>query len=384
MINDSDRDRILDRCRIEEVIEDFYPGVLKREGSRYKCCCPVHNERTPSFVVTPAKNTYKCFGCGIGGNAISFLMETQHLSYPEAIKYLAKKYHVELTKDEPKSHEDIEREQRYSAMLAANNAAAKFFAAQILAEDEKCQFAYNYAKKRWGENTIKEECIGYAPGRGHFREWAKKEGLSTELLLDLGLLKKNDSGQLYDGFYERIIIPIRNRSNQVIAFTARALADVKPKYINSPESIVFKKGSVIFGLQNAIRKGATEECFYLVEGGPDVLKLQSIGIYNTIAPLGTAWTDEHFKQLKRFNPTLCFIPDIDPPKEGQKFGAGINAVIKNGSAAMASGFRVIVKEIIPESEDDKVDPDSYIRSKDLLEAIPVSYTHLTLPTSDLV
>lgn len=373
MIDEKDKQIILDRTNIEDVVEDFMQGQLVRRGSRLVCRCPLHADKTPSFMVTPSLNIFKCFQCGVGGDAIAFLMDVQKMTYPEAMQYLAKKANYTLTeKHDPKTAEELAAIKKREAMLAINKAAADFFACQLYKEnDEKARQAREYAHVRWPEDFCKQEKIGYAPGKNVFRDWAMSKGFSTEILLEAGLLKKNGRGEIYDFYRDRITIPIYSRTGQVLGFTARTLLkDDKCKYLNSPESIVFHKGEIIFGLRNAVRVGAKEELFYLVEGAPDALKLQSIGIVNTVAALGTAWTEKHFNQLRRFNPTLCFIPDIDPPKLGEPYGTGIASVMKLGLKALEQGFNVIVKEIEPGDRTIKTDPDSFITSKAVLNEIP--------------
>lgn len=372
MIDERDKQIILDRTNIEDVVEDFMQGRLVRKGSRLVCRCPLHADKTPSFMVTPSLNIYKCFQCGVGGDAISFLTDVQHMTYPEAMRYLAKRANYQLTdKHETKTAEELAAIKKREAMLTINKAAAEFFAEQLKSNDDKARQAREYAHGRWPKAFCELEKIGYAPGHNKFREWAKSKGFSTEILLEVGLLKKNDRGEIYDFYRDRITIPIYSRTGQVLGFTARTLLhDDTCKYINSPESAVFHKGEIVFGLRNAIRIGAKDELFYLVEGAPDALKLQSIGIVNTIAALGTAWTDKHFDQLRRFNPTLCFIPDIDPPKPGEPYGTGIATVMKLGLKALEQGFNVIVKEIEPGDRSVKADPDSFITSKAVLNDIP--------------
>lgn len=362
MISKKDRERILDAARIEDVVGEFLQ--LKDKGRHLTCCCPVHNEKTPSFTVSPALNTYHCFGCGIGGNAISFLTDVQHMSYPEAIKWLASRYNITVEENERELTADERNEQiRKEAMMAANKYAAQFFTERIKdSSNERAVFALNYAIGRWGKKFVDQEGIGFAPGRGAFIAWAKEKGLTEEILMETGLVREKD-GRRYDGFYDRITIPIKDRFGNVIGFTARALTGNGPKYINSPESPVYHKRASIFGIHNALRTAAKEEKFYLVEGGPDVLKLQSIGILNTIAALGSKWTDEHFKFLKRYNPTLCFIPDSDKIPAGKQFGVGIESVMESGTRALTEGFNVSVKEIPMDSDGEKADPDNYFSTR---------------------
>lgn len=362
MISRQDRERILDAVRIEDVVGEFIQ--LEDKGRHLTSLCPVHSEKTPSFIVTPALNTYHCFGCGIGGNAITFLTEIQHMSYPEAIKWLASRYNITLDENERELTADERNEQiRKEAMMAANKYAAQFFSERIQdSANERAVFALNYAIGRWGKKFVEQEGIGFAPGRRSFITWAKGKGLTDETLMETGLVREKD-GRRYDGFYDRLTIPIKDRFGTVIGFTARKLAEDGPKYINSPESLVYHKRESIFGIHNALRTGAKEEKFYLVEGGPDVLKLQSIGILNTIAALGKKWTDEHFKFLKKYNPTLCFIPDTDSIPAGKQYGVGIEGVMESGLRALGEGFNVSVKEIPMGSNGEKADPDSYFTSK---------------------
>lgn len=366
MISERDRERLLDACSIEEVVGKFVE--LRKDGSRLKGCCPFHNERTPSFVVTPSRNMFYCFGCHEGGDAITFVRKQLNMSYSEAVRWLAKEYHIEIEDtDRKESPEEQKLAMEKESMYAANHAAMEFFASRIMADDDRARFALDYARKRWGARFVEMERIGFAPGSRELAKYLDERGYSKEILVKTGLLREKD-GRCYDGFYNRVTIPIRDRSGNVIGFTARVLDDSKPKYINSCESPVYVKNSSIFGIHNAVRQGAKEELFYLVEGAPDVMRLQSLEVNNTVAPLGSAWTDNQFKILRRYNPRLCFIPDMDPPK-GEPYGSGIASVIKNGLAAIEAGFAVTVKEIPVSDPDEKSDPDSYFRSRSMLDEI---------------
>ncbi|MCM1356512.1 MAG: DNA primase [Staphylococcus sp.] len=367
MISDRDKERLLDVCNIEDVIGRYVE--LRKDGQRLKGCCPFHSERTPSFVVTPAKGMYYCFGCKEGGDVISFVKKQFNLTYAEAVKWLAKEYNVEIEDNsEKETAEQRKLSMERESMFAANKAAARFFASRIMADDDRARFALDYARKRWGSKFVETEGIGFAPGSRELITNLTDKGFSAEILVKVGLAREKD-GRIYDAFYNRVTIPIKDRTGNVIGFTARVLDDSKPKYINSCESPIYVKNSSIFGINNAVKQGAKEELFYLVEGAPDVLRLQSLEVYNTIAPLGSAWTENQFKILRRFNPRLCFIPDMDPPK-GEPYGTGITSVIKNGLAAMEAGFAVTVKEIPVEDQDEKQDPDSYFKSRKMLEELP--------------
>lgn len=369
-IPEKDIERVLDATCIEDVISEFVQ--LKREGSRYKSCCPFpdHHEKTASFVVTPNMGIYKCFGCGRSGNAISFLKEHEGMSFVEAVKYLAKKSNIRIhTDDKPMTADEQKAAHRREAALIINSAGRDFFVEQLHADNDRARFALEYAQKRWGRKFVELAGIGFAPGRRALCEWGRIKGFSRDLLVELGLLRCKDD-KVNDYFYDRLMIPITSRSNQVLGFIGRVLDDSKPKYMNSPDSFIFHKGEIIFGLNVATREAAKEGLIYLVEGAPDVYRMQTVGATNTVASLGTAWSKDQFEALSRYTNTVCFIPDIDPPAYGQSFGPGIMAVIKNGKTAMETGLRVIVKEIIPEDPTDKVDADSYIRSRSVLDDIP--------------
>lgn len=368
-ISNYDRDRVLDATDIVDVIKQHVH--LDQKGSRFWGCCPVHNERTASFVVNPNMGIYKCFGCGISGNAIDFLVDVKGYTYVEAVKELAKNAHITLKEDTtPMTAEELEAQHKKEAARAINKAAYQWFAEQITKDRSDAKFALDYAVKRWGRELVDTVGIGYAPGHGAFEAWARAQGYSTDLLIDLGLLKKTDNGKIVDGFFGRIVMPIKSRTNAVIGFIARALSDVKPKYVNTPETILFDKSKTIFGINVATGEATRQGIFYLVEGAPDVYRLQSIGAVNTVASLGTAWSNDQFNTLHKYQASVCFIPDIDPPKDGAKYGPGIIAVMRNGRTAMACGLRVLVKEIVPKDKAEKADADSYITSKAILESIP--------------
>ena len=372
MIDERDIERILDRADIVDVISEHVQ--LKKKGSHYECCCPFHGEKTPSFKVDTRKNTWFCYGsCQEGGNAIKFLMKYKNLSFPEAVKNLAQKYNIPIDEDrEPQTQEDHDKSLKRDSMFTINQRVADYFVECINNNDEKASFARNYAHNRWNENFVQEMGIGYADDNwDSLYQWALSKGLSIELMLELGLLKKaQKNDKIFDFYRGRVVIPIRDRFRRVIGFTARDItgADDTPKYLNSSVSTIYNKDNSIFGIDLAIKLGAKEELFYCVEGAPDALRLHSIGVTNTIAPLGASWTTNQLTQLKKFNPRLCFIPDIDVPKEGEPYGTGIKVVIENGVNAIKQGFAVTVKEIIPQSNG-KADPDSYIKSKAILSEI---------------
>lgn len=367
MIDNRIIEQILDRSNIVDIIGSYIE--LKPKGNRWTACCPFHNEKTPSFFVEPARGTWHCFGCGKGGNVISFVMEHEGMSYPEAVKTLAKKYGI--TVEEIKLTPEQERDQkRKEAMMIVNAKAEDWFVEQIKLPQNKA--AMEYAVSRWGEKYVQEMGIGFAPDGWHNMEsLAEKESLSMEILKECSLLRENDKGY-YDFYRNRITIPIRDRYRRVIGFTARDLSgiDGTAKYLNSAESDIYSKGNSLFGIDVAIRQAVKQGKFYAVEGAPDVMRLQEIGVNNTLASLGSSWTKEQFESIRKYASSICFLPDADPPKQGEPYGTGIKAVIRNGKLAMECGYSVSVKEIPLTEDRSKNDPDSYCTSMarfDMLE-----------------
>lgn len=362
MIDERIIEQILDRADIVDVIGGYVE--LKKKGANYAACCPLHQEKTPSFMVNPARGTWHCFGCGKGGNVIGFLMEHDTLTFPEAVRTLGKRYGIEVeeTKLTP---EQEQRRMKRDSMYVINQRCAEHFRANLL--DPANKVAADYVKGRWGEAYAEEMGIGYAPDSwDDLLKFAQASGLSIELMTEMGLLKEREKGGLYDFYRGRTMIPIRDRFRRVIGFTARDMSGAKDtaKYLNSIESDIYHKKDSIFGIDLAIRQAAKESKFYLVEGGPDVMQLQRIRVNNTIAPLGGDWTEPQLEQLKKYATKVCFLPDADPPKtdKGEKLGAGTRNVMRNGLLAMKAGFGVTVKEIPPGEAQSKNDPDSYCTS----------------------
>ena len=362
MIKQLDLDKVVDAANIVDVVSDFIS--LKRAGANFKGLCPFHEDKNPSLSVSPARNYFKCFVCGEGGGPISFVMKHEGASFPEAVKYLAKKYGIKLDESAPTAKEREEYMLKES-MFIANDEMSKVFQKQLLLNKE----AQDYAYSRWGKEYCEEVGVGYCPRNEHL---VQKAGIKTEIAKELKLV--NDYGN--DFFSGRIIIPIRDRQRRILGFTARIFEEPKnkkpkegeknkepPKYINSAYSLIYNKSASIFGIDTAWREAAKTQRFYLVEGAPDCMRLHILGVYNTMAPLGTAWTQEHFALMKQVANHLCFLPDADPPKPDGDFGPGINAVMKSGKMAIKMGFSVTVKEIPLTKkqikEQKKEDPDSY-------------------------
>ena len=355
MISQDTIDRILDAADIVQIIEDFIP--LKKRGVNLIACCPFHSEKTPSFTIFPKTGTFKCFGCGEQGNAVGFLMKHENMSYPQALKWVARKYNIDIQEENLTPIQEQEFREK-EAMWIANDYLAKEYAKVLLLPQYK--FARDYAYKRWGERFCTQMGIGFCPRDSKIVE---DSYITDEIAEALHL--RNKAG--FDFFGGRITIPIKDRQQHVIGFTSRVLDESKPKYMNSSDSLIYNKSKSIFGIDTAWREAAKTERFYLVEGAPDCMRLQCIGVYNSVATLGTAWTEAHFNILKRAASHLCFLPDADPPKEGEQFGPGINAVIKSGKLAMRLGFSVSVKQI-PVS-DVKQDPDTFCTSLAIFQAI---------------
>ena len=362
MIDERIIEQILDRADIVDVIGGYVE--LKKKGANYAACCPLHKEKTPSFMVNPARGTWHCFGCGKGGNVIGFLMEHDTLNFPEAVRALGKRYGIEVEETKLTPEQEQKRMKRDS-MYVINQRCAEHFRANLL--DPANKVAADYVKGRWGESYAEEMGIGYAPFNwSDLLKFAQASGLSIELMTEMGLLKTGENGKIYDFYRDRIMIPIRDRFRRVIGFTARDMSGAKDtaKYLNSIESDVYHKKDSIFGIDLSIRQAAKESKFYLVEGGPDVMQLQRIRVNNTIAPLGGDWTTGQLEQLKKYATKVCFLPDADPPKtdKGEKLGAGTRNVMRNGLLAMKAGFGVTVKEIPLGEAQSKNDPDSYCTS----------------------
>lgn len=384
------KERVLDQTNITEIVGSYIQ--LNQKGASWWGCCPFHKEKTPSLQVRPSRQSWHCFGCHKGGNVIDFVMEAEGLTFIEALRNLAKKAKIDMP-EKSESFDPVKASHR-EALLAANSWAQVFFTQEF----EKSEAARNYVDKRWGLQFAREIGIGYAPNEWHaLQMFAMQHNLNIDHFKEVGLIKTNDEkNTTYDFYRERITIPIRNRVGELIGFTARYIGR-KPdvaKYFNPCESDIYRKSDSIFGIDSAAHAASQHDMFYLVEGGPDVLRLQSIDVANAIAPLGTAWTAEHFKTLRKYTNNVCFIPDGDAlikiSKEGKEeptciegarllgrpetgvaeFAPGITAVIHNGLNALDYGLNVSVKELPqPQDTKEKVDCDSVIKSADDLMAI---------------
>lgn len=356
MIEESTIRQVHDRVDIVDVVSRF-KVTLTRKGAHYVGLCPFHNERTGSFIVSPSRNTYHCFGCGAHGDGIDFVMKLDNRTYPEAIEYLANLYGIQILHNE-KSMTDEQRDaaRQREAMLIAVSRIQEYFVEQLAADTPEAEKARQYAYDRWGEEYCKEVGIGYCSADWDaLPDYCRNNCLDEHALKEVGILRFSDkSKKLYTIFRERVTIPITDKFGRIIGFTARYIGDEPdaPKYLNSSDSPLFRKSEIVFGLRNAQRQASKAGRFIIVEGAPDVLKLQSdaVGLTETVATLGTAWNEAQFKQLQRYAPSLVFLPDADPPKDGEPFGAGVKAVMRNGLTALRMGFDVSVREIPFEEE----------------------------------
>lgn len=350
--------KILDTARVEEVIGDFV--TLRRRGADLWACCPFHGEKTPSFHVIPSKGQYYCFGCHKGGSAIGFVMDYEHLSYVEALRYLARKYNIEIVEKE-ETAEDIANRQRNESLLLVSEYAGKFFKEQ-LHTDEGRSVGLEYFHSRGLEDaTIEKYGLGWAPSSRHaLTDAAKAAGYKDEYLLETGLCAAYDSdNRLHDRFYDRVVFPIHSMSGRVIAFGARTLKskeEGKPyaKYVNSKESDIYVKNKSLYGICFAKNEMARKDKCYLVEGYLDVLSMHQLGITNVVASSGTALTEGQIGLIKRFTQNVTIMYDGD--------SAGIHAALRGIDMFLREGMNVKVV-LIPDGDD----PDSYSRKHSLAE-----------------
>jgi len=340
-------EQIIDAARIEDVVGDFV--TLKRRGSGYIACCPFHSEKTPSFVVTPAKGIYKCFGCGKGGDAVHFVMEHENKTYAEALKYLAAKYHIEVVEKE-ETAEDIAARQRGESLLLVSEFAQKFFQQQLKTNEGQVGYAY-FKSRGLSDETIEKFGLGWAPaGRDKLQQAARAAGFKEEYLVDTGLCFKTEQGKVMDRFYDRVAFPIHNINGRVIAFGCRTLRSDKEvaKYVNSNETEIYQKRKTLYGMFQARQQVHREDKFILVEGYLDVITMHQLGITNVAASSGTSLTEEQVKLIKRFTDNVTIIYDGD--------SAGIHAALRGIGLVLQGGLNVKVV-LLPDGDD----PDSFGR-----------------------
>ena len=349
MIDHNTVQQILDTADIVDVVGDFV--ALKKRGANWIGLCPFHNDRRPSFYVSRAKGICKCFACGEGGSAVNFIMKHEQLSYPEALRYLARKYHIEIHEKELTDEERQTQTER-EAMLMLNEWACGYFEKQLNETQSGQEIGLTYFRERgFNDDTIKEFRLGYSSeGYNDFYQAAVAQGFNPQLLFDVGLCIPDDRGG-HDRFRGRVMFPIMNIAGKVIGFGGRTLKKDKnvAKYVNSPESIIYKKGDIIYGLFQAKREiSKTDKCI-IVEGYADVISMHQAGFKNVIASSGTALTMGHIYAIRRFTNNVTEMFDGDE--------AGVKAAIRGVDMLLKEGLNIKVLPLPPED-----DPDSFVRA----------------------
>ncbi|MTI33447.1 DNA primase [Xanthovirga aplysinae] len=340
--------QIHSRVAIEEVVGDFVS--LKKKGQNMWACCPFHNEKSPSFSVSPSKGIYKCFGCGKSGDAIQFIMDIEGSTFGESIKYLAEKYGIEI-EDEPQSDEQIRHQNEKESLYIVSNFAQEYFSSNLLNHAQGRSIGLSYFKERgFTQNIIEKFDLGYSlEAWDGLLEEAKKRGHSLDLLEKAGLIIRKEN-KTYDRFRNRVIFPIHNISGKAIAFGARILTSSKkqPKYLNSPETAIYHKSNILYGIYQAKQAIRQKDNCYLVEGYTDVISMHQAGIENVVASSGTSLTEDQIRLISRFSNTITVLFDGDTA--GLKASLrGIDMILEGGLDVKAVAF--------PDGED----PDSYAR-----------------------
>lgn len=344
---------ILDTAKIEDVVGDYV--TLKRRGANYVACCPFHNEKTPSFYVSPSKGIYKCFGCGKSGTAVGFVMEEEHCSYIEALRYLAKKYHIEIQEEE-ESAEEIARRQRSESLLLVSEFAEKFFVSQLDTDEGRAVGRAYFRKRGLEDETVRKFGLGWAPsGRTALVDAALAAGYKMEYLLAAGVAVRHDDETVSDKFRERVMFPVHSVSGRVVAFSGRTLRSDNPaKYVNSPETEIYIKSRNLLGIYFAKSEmSRLDECI-LVEGNIDMVMMHQLGIRNVVASCGTSLTVEQIRLIRKFTENVTIMYDGD--------SAGIHAALRGITMVLSEGMNVKVV-LLPDGDD----PDSFCRKHTLEE-----------------
>jgi len=341
-------DTIIQTARIEEVVGDYV--TLRRRGVNQIGLCPFHNEKTPSFTVSPAKGIYKCFGCGKAGNSVNFIMEHEHYSYPEALKYLAKKYNITIEEEE-QTPEQIQALNEKESLYNLSLFAQRYFSEVLLKTEEGKAIGATYFRERGlRDDIVVKFQLGYSPGkRDSFSAHALQQGYKKEYLVKTGLSVEKDN-HLFDRFHGRVIFPIHNPSGRVIGFGGRILGSDKTlaKYVNSPESEIYSKSKTLYGINFAKSAIISKDACLLVEGYTDVISMHQAGIENVVASSGTSLTQEQVRMIQRYTSNISILYDGDP--------AGIKASFRGIDMIVEQGMNVKIV-LFPDGED----PDSYAR-----------------------
>jgi len=356
MIDQDTIDKIYDAAQILDVVQEFVS--LKKRGVNYLGLCPFHNEKTPSFTVSTSKGIYKCFGCGKGGNPVNFIMEHENLSYYEALRYLARKYNIEIVEHEI-SPEEIAIKNERESLLIVTDYAGKYFhdILQNHVEGKAVGQAY-FTERGIREDMIRKFQLGYSPDkRDAFTETAIKNGYKSEYLVKSGLTIEKENSR-FDRFAGRVMFPIHDLAGKVIGFGGRILKSDKnaAKYINSPESEIYHKSRILYGIYHAKKSIVQNDRSYLVEGYTDVISLHQAGIENVVASSGTSLTDDQIRLIKRFTNNITILYDGDP--------AGIKAAIRGIDMILEQGLNLKVV-LLPEGED----PDSFSKKHNASKVI---------------
>lgn len=347
MIKQETVGKILDAARIEEVVGDFVD--LKRRGTSLIGVCPFHNEKTPSFHVSVSKGIYKCFGCGAGGDSVRFVMEHEKYSYPEALRYLAQKYNIEVEEVE-QSPEQLAANDRRESLLIVTNWAAKFFKEQLWDTEDGLAIGLSYFRERgYRDDIIKKFELGYSPEAWEaLHTAAGHAGFSEEFLEETGLIVRKDDGKAYDRFRGRVMFPIHNLTGRVLGFGGRTLKTDKktPKYVNSPESLIYHKSDILYGLYFAKKAITEQDSCFLVEGYADVISMHQAGVENVVASSGTSLTTGQIRLISRYTKNVTILYDGD--------AAGIKASLRGMDMLLEEGMNVKVL-LFPDGDD----PDSF-------------------------
>lgn len=339
---------IIDTVRIEEVVSDFVS--LKKRGANLIGVCPFHKEKTPSFIVSPAKGIFKCFGCGKAGDSVRFIMEHEHYSYPEALRYLANKYGI-IIEEKEQSPEEMMAQNEREKMFNINAFAQQYFSDIMKNDDEGQSVGMSYFRERGFRDAIVEKFqLGYCLNqKDAFVQYALKNGYSKELLLSIGLASGNEE-RMYDKYQGRVIFPIHNLTGKVIGFGARILSSdkTKAKYLNSPESEIYNKRQTLYGIYFAKNEISRLDNCILVEGYADVLSMHQAGIENTVASSGTSLTTEQIRLISRYTKNITILYDGD--------NAGIHAALRGTDMILEEGMNVRIVLLPPDE-----DPDSFVQ-----------------------
>ncbi len=347
-ISNQTTEKVRERADIEEVVNDYVS--LKRKGQNLWACCPFHQEKTPSFSVSPSKQIYKCFGCGKAGDTIQFVMDIEGIGFNEAIRHLAQKYGIEIEESQqPSTPEEVQRHNERESLLIVLNYAKNHFVKNLSSEEGRSIGLAYFKERGFTPEVLGQFELGYALNRWDALMNAGKEaGYDQESLLKAGLILEKEGGKCYDRFRGRVVFPFHNLSGKPIAFGARILTKDKnqPKYINSPETEVYHKSDVLYGIYQAKQAIRQKDMCYLVEGYTDVISLHMAGIPNVVASSGTSLTENQIKLIKRFTDNVTVLYDGDP--------AGIKASLRGIDMLLEGGLNVKAV-VFPEGED----PDSY-------------------------